>query len=335
MYLLLILLVSPTLGRPSSDQLDVGTEISNQLHDILEFNNETGKIFLDSTLTTEVIKMILEAEQSIHNMTAELKTLGTQFNDTYFPKYNEAKSYLRQSRRDLRELADRTVKDVRDLKIFLGALDESKDSSAVNFYLKILMNRMKDLMIKTLKTLKNAKGKYNLARETFDLLKQQIKTENEKLGKLVEKREKNWEKSKLWEKWEKLLLLDQIIGQVDKFICIGKNIISFDEFLACKANDSLKEIAKLKTISDRMLETGNNFDQAINVAIDVLEDEIDIIGKWTQSAKAVEASIDEYPVETLRLLKPIRTIFVTGLDNLKNAAEEFLAQPKNILTLKD
>jgi len=330
MYLLLILLVSPTLGRPSSDQLDVGTEISNQLHDILEFNNETGKIFLDSTLTTEVIKMILEAEQSIHNMTAELKTLGTQFNDTYFPKYNEAKSYLRQSRRDLRELADRTVKDVRDLKIFLGALDESKDSSAVNFYLKILMNRMKDLMIKTLKTLKNAKGKYNLARETFDLLKQQIKTENEKLGKLAEKREKNWEKSNIFNK-----ISEQIIGQVDKFRCIGKNIISFDVYLTCKANDSLEEIAKLKTISDRMLETGNNFDQAINVAIDVLEDEIDIIGKWTQSAKAVEASIDEYPVETLRLLKPIRTIFVTGLDNLKNAAEEFLAQPKNILTLKD
>merc|ERR1719245_2754202 len=179
MYLLLILLVSPTLGRPSSDQLDVGTEISNQLHDIHQFTNETGKIFLDSTLTKEVIKMILEAEQSIHNMTAELKTLGTQFNDTYFPKYNEAKSYLRQSRRDLRKLADRTVTDVRDMKIFLGALDETKDSSGVNPFLEIFFNRMKDLMIETLETLKNAKIKYNSALNTYDNLKHQTESENQ------------------------------------------------------------------------------------------------------------------------------------------------------------
>merc|ERR1712186_244785 len=283
MYLLLILLVSPTLGRPSSDQLDVGTEISNQLHDILEFNNETGKIFLDSTLTKEVIKMILEAEQSIHNMTAELKTLGTQFNDTYFPKYNEAKSYLRQSRRDLRKLADRTVKDVIDMKI------------------------------ETLKTLKNAKGKYNLARETFDLLKQQIKTENEKLKKLVDKQSDEFE--------EQLDALNVFVKIITGCFVVEDIFPSF----SCSAESSkfveFQEIMKLKTISDRMLETGNNFDQAINVAIDVLEDEIDIIGKWTQSAKAVSATIDESPVETLRLLKPIRTIFVIGLDNLKNAAE--------------
>jgi len=327
MYLLLILLVSPTLGRPSSDQLDVGTEISNQLHDILEFNNETGKIFLDSTLTKEVIKMILEAEQSIHNMTAELKTLGTQFNDTYFPKYNEAKSYLRQSRRDLRKLADRTVKDVIDMKIMLKALDETKDSFAVNLFLKISLNRMKDLMIETLKTLKNAKGKYNLARETFDLLKQQIKTENEKLKKLVDKQSDEFE--------EQLDALNVFVKIITGCFVVEDIFPSF----SCSAESSkfveFQEIMKLKTISDRMLETGNNFDQAINVAIDVLEDEIDIIGKWTQSAKAVSATIDESPVETLRLLKPIRTIFVIGLDNLKNAAEEFLDQPKNILTLKD
>jgi len=93
--------------------------------------------------------------------------------------------------------------------------------------------------------------------------------------------------------------------------------------------------ADLKRISDRMVESGDNFEQALNVAIAVLQNEIEIIGRWTQSAKTVSDNIEEYSVELLRLLKPLRTIFVTGLDNLKKAAEEFLAQPKNILTLED
>jgi len=82
------------------------------------------------------------------------------------------------------------------------------------------MNRMKDLMIETLETLKNSKGKYNSALETFVNLKHQIESENQTLKKMLDK-------------------------EID------------------------------------------NFEQAINVAIAVLEEEIEIIGKWTQSAKVV------------------------------------------------
>merc|ERR1712241_1091773 len=189
MYHLLILLVTPAFGRPSSDQ-DAGANIENQLNHMLLFSNETGNFFLNSSLTEEVIRVLQEAEQNILKMNAKLKTFETkeiQFNDTYFPKFNQAKSYLKQSRRDLRKLADRTVTDVRDLKIFLGALDETKDSSGVNPFLEIFLNRMKDLMIETLKTLKNAKRKYNSALDTFDNLKYQIESENLTLKKMLDK----------------------------------------------------------------------------------------------------------------------------------------------------
>jgi len=95
------------------------------------------------------------------------------------------------------------------------------------------------------------------------------------------------------------------------------------------------ELEKLKEISDKMLWSVNNFDKALNEAIKILEKEIEIIGKWTQSAKAFSATLDTSPVELLSVLKPMRTMFITGLDNLKKAAEDFLAQPKNILTLED
>merc|ERR1712079_973592 len=121
MVILLILLLSPAFGRPSSDQ-DVGTQIDNQVDDIRHFSNETGKMLRNSSLTEEVIKMLLEAEQTILLMTAELKTLETEemkFKDNYFPNFNKAKAYLGQTRQDLRKLADRTVKDVRDMMIML------------------------------------------------------------------------------------------------------------------------------------------------------------------------------------------------------------------------
>merc|ERR1712141_676380 len=189
MVILLILLVSTAFGRPSSDR-DVGTEIGNQLDDIRHFSNETGKVLRNSSLTMEVIKMLLEAEQTILKMNAELKTLQTEemkFKDNYFPKFNKAKAYLRRTRQDLRKLADRTVKDVRDMKVMLEAIDETTDSSAANLFLKISMNRMKDLMIETLETLKKAKGKYNSALETFDNLNLTIKKQNIELEELVSK----------------------------------------------------------------------------------------------------------------------------------------------------
>merc|ERR1712088_578047 len=99
----MILLVSPAFGRPNSDR-DVGAQIGNKLDDIRHFSNETGKMLRNSSLTMEVIKMLLEAEQTILKMTAELKTLQTEemkFKDNYFPNFNKAKAYLRRTRQGL------------------------------------------------------------------------------------------------------------------------------------------------------------------------------------------------------------------------------------------
>ena len=90
-------------------------------------------------------------------------------------------------------------------------------------------------------------------------------------------------------------------------------------------------LEKLKTITDRMLESGFNFDQTINEAIDILIEEIDLINKWANRAEVVNKNIDKYPIEYLRKYKSIRTVFINGLDNLKIVAEQFLAQPVDIL----
>jgi len=331
MNILLIFLISSAFGRPSSDPRDVGAELSSHLNDIVQFSNETGKILLDSKLTKDVIKMLLEAEETVLDMHAELETLKIKLNSTYFSTFIDAKSYLRKARQDLRKLADKTLKDVRDAKSFFEALDEINDSSDANLFLELLINTMKDLMIETLDTLKKAKIEYNSAMNTFDNLNFEIKTDHQKLERMLDRDSaeyKAWTtKTRVGENTaiggtDVALILADVFGCLGICSAVG-NVASISTFAGLEV-----EIERLKTIADRMLEGGIKFEKAINVATDVLEDEIEIIGKWTQSAKIVSDNIDQYDKELLRMFKSIRTVFISGLDQLKNDAEEFLAQPK-------
>merc|ERR1719471_2595470 len=113
-----------------------------------------------------VAASLREAETAILEIDGELKPFENedlQFEDHYFPAYNEAKQYLRMSRQNLRGLADRTVKEVKALKVLLSDLEESSNPDI----LMMSMDNMKDLMIKTLAALKESLGNFSLAGETF------------------------------------------------------------------------------------------------------------------------------------------------------------------------
>merc|ERR1712066_184618 len=315
MYLLLLLLVSPAFGRPSSDQLDVGEDISNQLAIFTNFNNETGKLFVNSSVIKNVVKMLLEAENHIREMYVEQKKIETEhilFEDNFFEEFNEAKSHLRQTGQGLRKLAHRTVADVRDLKTLLGAFDESNDNDP--FFLKIFINRMEDLMIETLEALKEAREKYNSAVENFDNLNSNITVQNLQLKKLGMEACSTENRC--------LGLAEDINEEIRTVICA----IEMHLEKSCRP-----ELGNLKAISDKMLESGNNFEKTIKVGIALLNKEIELILIWNKSAKTVSKNIDEYPVEFLREFKSLRTVFINGFDDLKNAADKFLAQPKDIL----
>jgi len=333
MYLLLILLVAPAFGRPSSGQPDNGAEVAKQLDDIVNFTNETGKIFVNSSVIENVIKMLLEAEQNILEMNAELKTLETEqikFKDNYFPAYNEAKSYLRETRQGLRKLARKTVTHVRDSKILLEGFDKNKDP----IFLKFTINKVRDLMIETLESLKEAKEKYNSAIETFGNLNDSIKIQNKQLTDILTN--VNDTASLISEKTATTLAATTTTFLiVDIFGCLGIcSLISGAANagnIAAEIAHNLKELEKLKTITEKMLESGENFDNAINGAIYILSEEIELLGIWTQSAKTVSDNIDIYSEEILGKFQSVRNIFIKGLDNLKDVAEQFLAKPTDIL----
>ena len=106
MYLLLTFyLLSPAFGRPSN---------GNELSAFVNFNGEVGALLNNAKLIDIVVQNLKEAEQQIIEINAQLKIVEADeinLQKQYFPKFIEAKSYLRQTRQELRELADRTVSD--------------------------------------------------------------------------------------------------------------------------------------------------------------------------------------------------------------------------------
>jgi len=339
-YLQLLLLISPAFGMPSSALVDVGKGIINQVDSLVGFTEETKAVFNNSELFEIISESLKEAEKNILEMDVELKLLETdelQFEDNYFPAYNEAKRYLRETRQGLRKLAQRTVKDVRDLKILLEDLDKSNDP----VLLKASLDTMKDLMIETLETLNEALEKYNSALETFENLNSSIATQNRKLEKMVNK---NSAEYNAWTEKLRASIYTTIAGTTvgcivaDALgalgICSAVNAAISGTTAAGIEAEIVKygaTLNKLKKITDRMLESGNNFDQSIKQAIDILTGEIDLINNWAESAEVVSKNIEKYPQQYLTKYISIRTVFINGLNDLNKSAEEFLDQPVDIL----
>merc|ERR1711879_973078 len=93
----------------------------------------------------------------------------------------------------------------------------------------------------------------------------------------------------------------------------------------------VNQACKNETNTERILESGQYFDETILEAIEILAGEIDQINLMTERAKDVSKNIDESPDEYLREYQTIATDFINGLDDLKNASDKFLAQPKDIM----
>jgi len=360
MYLHLLLLISPALGMPSSALIDVGEGTINQFDSLLGLTEETKAVFNDSKMFLNVAASLREAETAILEIDGELKPFENedlQFEDHYFPAYNQAKQYLRMSRQNLRGLADRTVKEVKALKVLLSDLDESSNPDI----LTVSMDNMKDLMVKTLAALKESRENYISARETFRNLNSSIKKHDRKLEKSLEEtletlnssiaeQHRNPEegagilcffglcnnnnmRSRTEQTKSEAFILADIYGCIRKCPAIDSSstMESRIEKYVAKLEKLAARLGNLRKITSRILESGECFETAIKDPIGILNDQIEQMNNWTNSPEVPNSNIDNNPEEYMKKYKAVKTIFVNGLNDLKNSAEDFLYQPIDIL----
>jgi len=319
MSLLVLLLISSAFGRPSSDvEADI-TEKVKQLEYIVHFNNETRNLLNSSRLLGSVSDDLLAAEKNILEMEIELNDLQelvpNMTNPTiYFPEFNEAKHYLRQTRQELRGLSFITLEKVEDVTLLLNALDRSPHITL----LKLSLAKMKDLMIKTLKILKVANEKYQKAHETFDNLMDSVDLQYEIVGQALIKVEENYLRKK--EDTENKTFYCAVTAILTLGLCsLIHHVVN-----EIPTEEARVKLLYLKSKTGRLLDRTRTLDGDIEEAIIVINEEIKLINNWAFSAEVVNNNIDIYPAKYLAKMELIRNVFINGTIGLKDAAENYL-----------
>merc|ERR1712241_454478 len=309
--------------------------------------------FDNSSLIEEVVESLLGAEENLLQMEVGLKSLKYEvpklrIDGNYFSDFNMAKSYVRQTRQGFREFAYKAVIELRDLKILIQDVGKSQDS----ILLKISLGKMKDLMIKTLKTLKEAEENYKHAVELFNGLNTSITSKHEELEKMLNRdsyeyhawvkivkegetevcQNRSKDTDNRFKQWYKNaeIAVKEAIKKVDVLKVINTEPLCLDSVNE-KVSDFGAELGKLKGITEGTLEKTKHFAENIMKAIDILTGETDHFETWTEDVKDVRQIIENHSKEYLREYETIGTSFIAGIDDLKVASEKFLAQPKDIL----
>jgi len=362
MYFQLFLLISPALGMPSKAAEDV-----NELQSFIDFSKETGDLLDNSQWIKEVFVSLENTESSVLGLEVVLKTMphsnvtGLGLEGNYFPAYNEAKRYLRETEQKLRQFAYKTVAEVRDLKTLFAAVDETQDQAGRQDLFRFPVDKMTGFMSDTLEKLREANEKYETAKKTFVDLKNFSTQSKEKVEKMLitdSDENQNWvtvvtkavrNASDVPEQVRNLEmeLDDNLRRQVErekdpkikakvvakinaekptalKFaIDLIEGKIKNDIEFAIKSYNA--KLEKLKEVTANMLESGESFEDNIDNAMNILQMKISEISMSTESANFVSENKDKFPQQFLTKYQDIRTDLINGLDNMKNSAETFLS----------
>merc|ERR1712193_515041 len=252
---------------------------------------------------------ILEMETELNNLREQVPALTNETN--YFPEFNEAKFYLRQTRQELRELAERTLGEVKGLTFLLNALDISPNITI----LKLALTGMKDLMIKTLKILKVANEKYRKAEETFDNLVSSVEEQKDIVNAALIAAKEQFLKDEASTK--KKILDCQIAAVFTLGLCpLINHYVNVVPLRESRAD--------LESKTDSLLTKTKILKEDVKEAFFVVSEEINLISNWTISAEVVNNNIDIYPAKYLAKMELIRNVFINGTIGLKDAAEKYL-----------
>merc|ERR1712079_735443 len=321
------------------------------LQSFIDFSKETGDLLDNSQWIKEVFVSLENTESSVLGLEVELKTMphsnetGLGLVGNYFPAYNEAKRYLRETEQKLREFAYKTVAEVRDLKTLFAAVEETQDQAEIHDLFRLAVEKMTGFMSDTLEKLRGANEKYKTAKKTFVDLKNFSTQSKEKVEKMLitdSGEHQNWVKvvreavrnaSDVPEQVRNLEmeLDDNLRRQVEreKDLKIKAKVvakINAEKPTALKfAIDRYNaKLEKLKEVTVNMLESGGSFEKTIDNAMNILRTKITKITMSTESANVV-SEIKDSPQQFLTKYQDIKTDLINGLDNMKSSAETFLS----------
>merc|ERR1712062_866032 len=344
------------VGGEIANKLQSFIDFSAETGDLLE-NSDWIKEVFKSLENTE--QNLLDLEVELKTMPYADKT-GLGFEGNLFPEYNEAKRYLRETGQKLREFAYKTFAESRDVKPLFEAFDENKDSVLLHIAIEKLTGFMSETLEKfeeanekyrtaknTFVDLKNfsteAKEKVEellntdsaehqhwvtvvrkAVKEESNVPEQvrNLKAENEKADTKIEKADAENEKADAEIKKTDAEMKKEIDEQIHTALVKGINMI--EERVEANIQAAIKryndKLENLKKLTDSILESGENFEETIDNAMNILTEKIAKITLSTESANLVSENKDKF----LAKYEDISSDLTTELDDLKKSAETFL-----------
>merc|ERR1712062_871125 len=195
-----------------------------------------------------------------------------------------------------------------NVRSLLDSLDNAKSHKPILF--KAAIGRMKLLMQETKEKLKAAKNNYEVAQLSYTNLISYVEEQQNILGIEAERIYEKFNEDK--EYTEKVRSDCKIVSWFTFGLCSLIHY-SVNEVPLEKAR---VEVENLERRSQNLTERAKILNRDINEAIEIVDNEIELIDKWANSAEKMEKNIDDFPEESLREFEAYRLVFKLGLDDL-------------------
>lgn len=281
----------------------------------------------------EFDELIKEADMNIHVIQEDIATLAAQnlrFTKDFLTDYHAAKEEVRIIRQDLRKLAVKTVSACNKMKKLIENWDEKE-----NVFIKQQFKIMRQLLEESLKTLENAKIRYNKAITSINKATEQLRQFSDKVYNMTDVNTQEYES------WTSAVRAAAYTGAgsvhvglivADVFGCLGicstvggaATWGATAAIVESKIEEYSLALQALEDIGDRVKININDFNTEMNDAKAILIEEIRLITDWEVAAENVNNNIDSFSIEDLKAVAVFQVIFVDDVNSLKKTAEDYL-----------
>jgi len=292
----------------------------------------------------KVDEILKKAEKKMAEITEKIGNLGVQsttITKEAFDKYDAVKKSLRLARRKLRKLADKTKTACEELENYLEAWDNNVDNGDKKTYLKEQFTIMEDLMKESLDILGKAEREYEQAIDDIVAVNSKLRDFNRGVKKMLDT---NSEEHESWVSGVRAgayttagsVTVGMIIADV--FGCLGicsavGTTIGWGTAVAA-AESSIAEVTakieELEALGESVKADVGQVKQDTDKLINLLEREVDIIGRWKNNAENLHKKLDRVDLAKFERLPLYRNTYSMALARLRGSVEEYLAQPEQL-----
>ena len=334
--------------------LEKGAKIPKEALDIMgDHFNKVDEILSETDEYIAHIKSAVDRVQDID--------LAKEYLDEYW----EAKKQLRMARNDLQELALKTTSTVRDIKMLINDWDEMETA-----FIESELQMLKNLMVESLRLLKEAEKKYVNAINSMDKTSTQLSAVKDSLNATLSEMSSKQKTSQYTSRigaYASAIGLTIGMAVLDATVCFGNILISIQIFLVCFCKMMMPycisgacsasvtpavwvttigavetslfmgeaQLAVLKEATVTVRGQIGELEELFEESVRFLEDELAIIKKWKVSADNVMENLELWSVAQLKKYAAFQKIFVMSLDDLGAAAQAFLDQGVRIFAEDD